>query len=213
MLRHWRWPPSLWCAGQARSGRPQKQMIVLGIDGMDPKFLERHWSSLPHLDRLAQDGDFRRLATTTPPQSPVAWSTFITGMDPGGHGIFDFIHRNPATLLPFSSMSQTTEGGFSVPLGPYVLPLTSGEVVALRKGEPFWQSLSEHHVPVAVIRMPTNFPPVHCDDGVSLAGMGTPDLRGTFGTFTFITSDPKQKTHKVPAAASCSGSGRLRRTY
>jgi predicted AlkP superfamily phosphohydrolase/phosphomutase len=187
------------CSGQAHSRTSaNKKVIVLGIDGMDPNFMERHRESLPNLWRLASEGDFRRLATATPPQSPVAWSTFITGMDPGGHGIYDFIHRDPRTLLPFSSMSQTSEGGWQVPLGPYVLPLSSGKVVTLRKGTPFWQALAEKHVPVNIIRMPTNFPPVHCEDGVSVAGMGAPDLRGTFGTFTFYTNDPKRQTKDVP---------------
>jgi predicted AlkP superfamily phosphohydrolase/phosphomutase len=202
----------LWCwalitiaalaSGCAQPGQtqtpPKKRVIVLGIDGMDPQFVGKHWGDLPNLMRLRQEGDFRALGTTTPPQSPVAWSTFITGMDPGGHGIYDFIHRDPKTMMPFSSMSQSTEGGFSLPIGPYVLPLSSGRVVSLRQGKPFWQMLSERGVPVSIIRMPTNFPPVHCDDGVSVAGMGTPDLRGTFGTFTFFTSDPKENTRKVP---------------
>ena len=86
-----------------------KRMIVLGIDGMDPVFVETHFAALPNLNRLRQQGSFRRLATTIPPQSPVAWSSVITGMDPGGHGIFDFVHRNPATRMPVSSMAETTE--------------------------------------------------------------------------------------------------------
>src|SRR5512133_4315566 len=88
------------CASNANA--TGKRIIVLGIDGMDPKFLEKHWDSLPNLNRLRQDGEFKRLETTMPPQSPVAWSTFITGMDPGGHGIFDFVHRDAATLAPYS---------------------------------------------------------------------------------------------------------------
>ena len=191
-------------AGCSRSdasanGAAAKRIIVLGIDGMDPGFLERHWDSLPNLNRLRQEGEFKRLETTMPPQSPVAWSTFITGMDPGGHGIFDFVHRNPQTLAPFSSMAQTAEGtGRTLSLGPYVLPLSSGHVVSFRKGTPFWQVLSEHHVPVNIIRMPTNFPPVQCEEGYSVAGMGTPDLRGTFGTFTYFTDEESQKTRQVP---------------
>ena len=86
-----------------------KRMIVIGVDGMDPVFLEAHFASLPNLDRLRQQGAFRRLGTTVPPQSPVAWSSVITGMDPGGHGIFDFVHRNRSTRMPVSSMAETTE--------------------------------------------------------------------------------------------------------
>ncbi|MEX2260303.1 MAG: alkaline phosphatase family protein [Bryobacteraceae bacterium] len=181
------------CQGPAATG---KKMIVLGIDGMDPGFLERHWDALPELDRLRRGGEFKRLATTTPPQSPVAWSTFITGMNPGGHGIFDFVHRNPDTVLPYSSMSQAAEGGRRLSIGPYLLPLTSGRVESLRRGTPFWKTLSDHGVPVTILRMPTDFPPVECE-GHSLAGMGTPDLRGTFGTFAFFTDDKKWKDRKV----------------
>ena len=92
---------------------------------MDPGFLERHWKELPNVARLRDTGGFRRLKTTTPPQSPVAWSTFITGLDPTAHGIFDFVHRDPKTMQPFSSMSRTEEPRFKLPLGPYVFPLSS----------------------------------------------------------------------------------------
>jgi predicted AlkP superfamily phosphohydrolase/phosphomutase len=181
--------------GNSTAAAAGKQLIILGIDGMDPGFLERHWGSLPNLDRLRRDGDFRLLETVTPPQSPVAWSTFITGADPGSTGIYDFIHRRPETLTLFSSMAQTTEGGFTIPLGPYRLPLSSGKVRNLRHGAPFWKILSDRGVPVTILRMPTNFPPVEA--GIGLSGMGTPDLRGTFGTFTFYTDNPAVKTHSV----------------
>jgi len=183
------------CAG----GPPRaysKKVIVLGIDGMDPGFLERHWSDLPHLDRLRREGDFRRLATTIPPQSPVAWSTFITGLDPGGHGIFDFVHRNPTTMSPVSSMGETVESRHTIPLGPYELPLSGGEVRSLRQGKAFWQFLSERGIPATILRMPTNFPPVRCQCQ-EISGMGTPDLQGTFGTFSFFTDDPVAVTRQV----------------
>jgi predicted AlkP superfamily phosphohydrolase/phosphomutase len=173
------------------------KMIVLGIDGMDPAFLEQHWADLPNLDRLRRTGTFTRLGTTIPPQSPVAWSTFITGRDPGGHGIFDFVHRDPATMQPFSSMGKTVEPKHKLPLGPYELPLSSGEVVSFRQGKPFYQALSEAGVHCTVLRMPTNFPPSRCECE-QLAGMGTPDLEGTFGTFTFFTDDPARAAADVP---------------
>jgi predicted AlkP superfamily phosphohydrolase/phosphomutase len=172
-------------------------VIVLGIDGMDPRFLERHWAELPNLNRLRQEGGFQELATVMPPQSPVAWSSFITGMDPGGHGIYDFIHRDPRTHLPFSSMGQSAAGGWSIPVGPYLLPLSSGRVISHRQGTPFWQLLAEHHVPTTILRMPTNFPPADTEDDDAIAGMGTPDLRGTFGEFAFYTDDPRQPSRTV----------------
>jgi predicted AlkP superfamily phosphohydrolase/phosphomutase len=178
----------------ARSG--VKRIIVLGIDGMDPAFLERHWDSLPELRKLKADGGFQRLGTTMPPQSPVAWSTFITGLKPAGHGIFDFIHRDPATLSPVSSMAQTTEAQREIHIGSYTLPLSKGEVRNLRQGTPFWKILSDHGVEVRVLRMPTDFPSMECD-AHTLSGMGTPDLRGTFGTFTFFTDDEQWSDRKI----------------
>ncbi len=172
-----------------------RQVIVLGVDGMDPGFVEMHWDALPNLDWLRRTGGFRRLRTTTPPQSPVAWSTFITGMDPAGHGIFDFVHRDPNTLQPFSSMSKTEEPRHSLPLGPYSFPLSQARVETLRKGTAFWRILADRNIPVTVLRMPTNYPPLEV--GEALAGMGTPDLRGTQGTFTFYTDDPAEVTHAV----------------
>jgi predicted AlkP superfamily phosphohydrolase/phosphomutase len=182
--------------GCHQSAAHGKRVIVLGVDGMDPGFLDRHWKELPNVAHLRDTGGFRRLRTTTPPQSPVAWSTFITGLDPTGHGIFDFVHRDPRNMLPYSSMSRTEEPRFKLPLGPYLLPLSSARVTTLRKGQAFWQILADRHIPVAVIHMPTNFPPVKV--GKALAGMGTPDLRGTQGTFTYFTDDPEELTRAVP---------------
>ncbi|HTT61910.1 MAG TPA: alkaline phosphatase family protein, partial [Bryobacteraceae bacterium] len=181
------------CHGSQAHGR---QTIVLGVDAMDPGFLERHWSDLPNLARLRDQGGFRRLATTMPPQSPVAWSTFITGLDPAQHGVFDFVERDPRTMQPFSSMSRTVEPRFQVPLGPYLLPLSAGRVETLRKGQPFWRILADRHIPVTVLHMPNNFPPEPA--GEAIAGMGVPDMRGTEGTFTFYTDDPETAARDVP---------------
>jgi predicted AlkP superfamily phosphohydrolase/phosphomutase len=170
------------------SGANGKQVIVIGVDGMDPGFVERHWSDLPNLARMRARGSFTRLATTTPPQSPTAWSTFITGLDPADHGIFDFVHRDPATMQPFLSMTGTKEERFRIPLGPWRLPLSRSQVVSLRKGKAFWQTLGEHGIPAMIVHMPVNYPPVESGEG--LAGMGTPDLQGTEGTFSYYTDDP-----------------------
>jgi predicted AlkP superfamily phosphohydrolase/phosphomutase len=174
----------------------EKKVIVIGVDGMDPGFLERHWSALPNLRRLRDSGGFRRLKTTMPPQSPVAWSSFVTGLDPDGHGIYDFVHRDPETLAPYSSTDRTEAPRFQLPLGPWLLPLSKPRVVALRRGTPFWKHLRDAGVPVTIIRMPANYPPADADR--ALAGMGVPDLAGTFGTFTLYTDDPEEITRNVP---------------
>lgn len=174
-----------------------KKIIVLGIDAMDPGFLERHWGALPNLDHLRRTGDFQRLATTVPPQSPVAWSTFITGLDPGGHGVFDFVHRDPKTMEPLSSMADIEPPRHTFSIGPYLLPLSAGHVRRFLRGKAFWQYLDEAGVPATLLRMPNNFPPLETRSR-TLSGMGTPDMRGTFGTFSYFSDDPLEMARAVP---------------
>jgi predicted AlkP superfamily phosphohydrolase/phosphomutase len=177
-------------------GRQYKRVIVIGVDGMDPAFVERHWADLPNLALLRQRGSYSHLETTDPPQSPVAWSTFITGLDPGEHGIFDFVHRDPVTLEPYLSTDKTTGPRFTLHLGKWELPLSRSRVVSLRKGRAFWEYLSDRGIPVTVVRIPANYPP--SDTGRELAGMGTPDLRGTEGTFSYYTDNPAETSREVP---------------
>jgi predicted AlkP superfamily phosphohydrolase/phosphomutase len=144
---------------------------------------------LPNLAKLSQTGSFAPLGSSIPPQSPVAWSTFITGVDPGQHAIFDFIHRDAKTLEPYLSTTKTEGAGRSIKIGKYQFPLSGGKVELLRRGEAFWEPLERQGVATNIMRMPANFPP----SGTAtreLSGMGTPDLLGTYGTFSFFTSEP-----------------------
>lgn len=174
--------------GKASGGR---RVIVLGFDGLDYDLTRQLMAAgrMPAFARLASQGTFAPLATTVPPQSPVAWSTFITGLDPGGHGIFDFIHRDPHTMQPFLSTTRTVEGGRALTLGRWKFPLSGGRVELLRHGQPFWEVLESRGVETTIIRMPANFPPSGSATR-ELSGMGTPDILGTYGTFTFYTSEP-----------------------
>jgi len=176
----------------ARGGALQsRKLIILGIDGLDPDLLTKFMAEgkMPNFARLAERGSFRRLTTSIPPQSPVAWSNLITGMNAGGHGIFDFIHRDPKTFQLYFSTSRVEGPKHSLHIGSWVIPLGSGSAEQLRRGKAFWEILDEHGVPNYVYRIPANFPPIAAK-GKTLSGMGTPDLRGTYGTFTFYTDDP-----------------------
>ncbi|PYV18662.1 MAG: hypothetical protein DMG07_03410 [Acidobacteria bacterium] len=168
-----------------------KKVIVLGIDGLDPRILRLYMQQgkMPNFALLEQRGGFGLLRTSIPPQSPVAWSNLITGMDPGGHGVFDFIHRDPKTLLPSFSLSRDEPLKHALTLGNWVIPLSGGGATLLRQGRAFWEILDEHGVPSTIFRMPANFPPVQ-SRARSLAGMGTPDILGTYGIFSFYTDDP-----------------------
>jgi predicted AlkP superfamily phosphohydrolase/phosphomutase len=179
------------CQRARGEGQSRKKLIVLGVDGMDPQLLTKFMSEgkMPNFAKLAQEGSFKRLTTSVPPQSPVAWSNVITGMNAGGHGIFDFIHRDPKTMELYFSASRVEAPKHVLHIGSWVIPLGSGSAEQLRQGKAFWQILDEHDIPNSVYRMPSNFPPVPAK-GETLSGMGTVDLRGGYGTFSYYTDDP-----------------------
>jgi predicted AlkP superfamily phosphohydrolase/phosphomutase len=172
------------------SSRAGARAIVLGFDGLDYDLTRTLMAAgrLPNLARLAKAGRFTPLATTMPPQSPVAWSSFATGLSPVQHGIFDFVHRDPATLAPYLSTTRTDPPRWTISVGHWQMPLRGGRVVSLREGEPFWAPLEDAGVRTTIMRMPANYPPSG-QATRELSGMGTPDLLGTYGTFSFYASD------------------------
>ena len=179
----------------AGCGRPASRasiprVIILGLDGMDYDLTGRMMKEgrLPGLSRLAKMGGFSALGTAIPAQSPVAWSDFITGHDAGVHGIFDFIQRDAATMQPYLSTSRTDAPGHILRIGDWQFPLSGGKVELLRRGRAFWEVLEEHGVPSTVLRIPANFPPSGTA-GHELSGMGTPDILGGYGTFSYYTTD------------------------
>src|SRR5262245_17564157 len=157
-----------------------KRVIVIGLDGLEPKIAEAMLAAgeLPHLARLRAQGGYARVATTYPAQTPVAWSTVATGTNPGGHGIFDFVRRDPKTYLPDFSLNRYEQKNAYLP----------PKAVNLRRGTTFWELLSSAGVASTMVRFPCTFPP---DDvrGRMLSGMGVPDLRGGLGTSTVYTAD------------------------
>ncbi len=168
---------------------PGERLIVLGIDGMDYELTRRFMDEglMPNFSRLAQEGTFQSLETSVPPLSPVAWSNFITGMDAGAHGIYDFFHRHPETMIPYNSASEVIGEEPTKIGGKWQIP-GAGEVKLLRRGQPFWEVLEEHGVPAHIIRIPANFPPSGTASH-ELTGMGTTDILGTSGTLSYYTSE------------------------
>ena len=193
---------------QPRKWHGDQKLIILGIDGMDPQLLKKFMAEgrMPNFSALAEKGSFRLLTTSIPPQSPVAWSNLITGMNAGGHGIFDFIHRDPKTLQPYFSASRVEPPKHGIHLGNWVIPIGGGTAEQLRQGKAFWETLDDYGVPNTVILMPSNFPPVKTK-GHSLSGMGTPDLRGSYGTFSFYTDDPMTAAGVVEGGQIIPGPG------
>jgi len=156
-----------------------RRVIVIGLDGFEPKLAERMLAAgeLANFARLREQGGYSRVRTTYPALTPVAWSTFATGTNPGGHGIFDFIRRDPKTYLPDFALSRYEQKR------PYLPP----KVVNLRHGTAIWELLSAAGIPSIIVRCPCTYPPDNIR-GRILAGMGVPDLRGGLGTSTFYSS-------------------------
>ncbi len=188
--------PNVVRAAAPRAGR---KVIVLAIDGMDPGLLKSYVGRglMPHCRGLMERGGFLPLGTSCPPQSPVAWSNFISGGNPGLHGIFDFIARDPATRLPYLATARTLPARHSLHLGQVSLPLTGAKVELLRRGPTLWKLLDDHGIDATVIRAPVNFPPTPCG-ARTIAGLTTPDIHGSYGIFSLYSEDPARMPGDPP---------------
>jgi predicted AlkP superfamily phosphohydrolase/phosphomutase len=178
--------------GCARRRLPHAaKALILGMDGVEPKIVEAmlRQGRLPNFRRLIEMGGFHRITTSIPPHSPVAWANFISGANPGTHGIFDFIARDPKTYLPHLSIASVQPAERTLKLGEWVLPISGGKVECLRRGPTFWQTLEEHGIPTTMFRIPSDFPPTETG-GRAISDLGTPDILGTWGTFSFYTNNP-----------------------
>jgi predicted AlkP superfamily phosphohydrolase/phosphomutase len=191
------------------------RMVILGLDGLEPTLAEKFMSEgkLPNLSRLKKEGTYARLKTTTPAISPVAWSSFMTGSEPSKHNIFDFLSRDPRTYLPDLSSARIGKPRRTLALGKYNIPLGKPEIRGLRRSVPFWKLLGEKGIASTVLRVPITFPPEKFK-GHLLAGMCTPDLKGSQGTFTFYTTDEeKAGKHEGGVIIPVRRDGEMVRTY
>jgi hypothetical protein len=160
------------------------RVVVIGLDGLDPRRVRGLMAAgkMPNFQQLADWGTISNLATTLPPISPVAWSSFQTGVNPGKHNIFDFLNRNLRTYLPELSSARIIEGSGSGWRNWFGGGAT---VRLLRKSQPFWKILGDYGIFSTILRVPITFPPERFF-GLSLSAMCTPDLRGTQGSFTLF---------------------------
>ncbi len=151
-----------------------KKVIILGFDGLSPEIIEPMMAEgkLPNFAKLKERGSYRRLSTTNPSQSPVAWTGFATGKNPGKNGLFDFITRDPKTYKLDLSLSKMERGRPKNPI----------------KAKCFWNYTSQKNIPTVVLTCPVTYPADKLY-GRMISGMGTPDILGTEGTFTFYTSE------------------------
>ena len=175
---------------QAGHAKPKvRRLIVVGLDGQDPRLTDRFMREgrLPNFMRLAEEGCYHRLQSTYPSISPVAWSSFATGVHPAKHNIFDFLDRDRRTYLPLLSSTRIGRVKRVLKVGRFRVPLGRPAIRLLRKSRPFWSILGARGIWSTVLRVPITFPPDRFY-GAQLAAMSVPDLLGTQGTFTLLTT-------------------------
>lgn len=156
------------------------RVIVLGMDGLSPTLLAEMMDrgELPNFSRLRAQGCFSPMQTTLPPETPVAWSAIATGVNPGKHGIFDFLHRDPKTYRPILAIYRVNTS------------LSAGRANAylpVRQSPGFWTPVSQAGVPTLVFRWPAAFPPEPVN-GAFLSGLGVPDVIGRLGQYNLFTT-------------------------
>jgi predicted AlkP superfamily phosphohydrolase/phosphomutase len=153
--------------------------LILGFDAFDPKIFESllERGKLPNLDKYVQLDGYRNFTVANPPQSEVSWTSIATGLDPGGHGIFDFVHRNPANYGLKVSLLPTKDNI----LGTHFVPPSNARTIfeqATRKG---YQATA--------LWWPATFP-ARVDLPVrTFPGLGTPDIQGKLGVGSLFTLD------------------------
>jgi predicted AlkP superfamily phosphohydrolase/phosphomutase len=129
------------------------RLVVIGLDGTPFTFLQRmvREGHMPHFARITQAAGFTRMNSVYPTVSSVAWSSYMTGVNPARHGIFGFIDRAPGSY-------QTT------------IP-TSRKMTA----KTLWEMLSEAGKRVIVINVPVTYPP-RAVNGILIGGFLSPKL-------------------------------------
>jgi predicted AlkP superfamily phosphohydrolase/phosphomutase len=179
------------CGGPKTEGkavrRAKQRVFVIGFDGMDPTLVRKYMDEgkLPNLKTLSEEGVFDTLETTQPSESPVAWASFATGVNPGKHNIFDFLVRDFETYLPDLGMVKREPPEFLWGLIPTKRP----KLTSTRGGTSFWVHAGQDGIKSVVLTVPVTFPPEDIHHGQMLAGLPLPDIRGTVGTFYYWGTD------------------------
>jgi predicted AlkP superfamily phosphohydrolase/phosphomutase len=135
----------------------RKRILVIGLDGATLQVISPLVSEgkLPAFERLMKDGSFGVLDSVIRPGSPQAWSSFITGKNPGKHGVFSFIEKVP------DSYDVTFVNALS------------------RAGESLWSTMSRHGLRVGVMNVPITYPPEEVN-GVFISGLDAPGVESQF---------------------------------
>jgi predicted AlkP superfamily phosphohydrolase/phosphomutase len=157
--------------------------IIVGFDSFDPNVFESLLAAgkTPNLARYANAGGYSRMEVCSPPQTEVSWTSIATGVDPGSHGIFDFVHRDPATYVPYVSLLPTRQSA----VGEQFLPPYTTKTL--------FHEAADMGYPATALWWPALFPARPELPVDTIPGLGTPDIRGQLGVGTYLTTEPQEK--------------------
>ncbi|MBK9925718.1 MAG: alkaline phosphatase family protein [Anaerolineales bacterium] len=157
--------------------------LILGFDSFNPATFEDMLGKgqMPNFEKFNQWNGYSRLDVCSPPQTEVSWTSIATGTDPGGHGIFDFVHRDPGTYMPYVSILPTRKSA----LGEQFVPPYTAKT--------FFEEASELGYPATALWWPAMFPARPELPVMTIPGLGTPDIRGQLGVGTFFTTETEEK--------------------
>src|SRR6266540_2141922 len=161
--------------------------VLIGLDSFNPSTFEylAEKGEMPNLTSLAGKSGYSRLKVCAPPQTEVSWTSIATGSDPGTHGIFDFVHRDPATYAPYVSILPTKQSA----VGEQFIPPYTAKTI--------FSEAADMAYPAIALWWPALFP-ARLDLPIStIPGLGTPDVRGQLGVGTYATSDSNEKKDKT----------------
>ncbi|MDK1117748.1 MAG: alkaline phosphatase family protein [Anaerolineae bacterium] len=164
--------------------------LIIGFDSFDPKLFESYSAAgeLPNLSRMAEGDGYSRFKVCTPPQTEVSWTSIATGADPGSHGIFDFVHRNPETYGTYVSILPTRTSA----IGTQFVPPYSARTM-------FDEAVDQGY-PATALWWPAMFP-VRPESPVRvIPGLGSPDIKGQLGLGSFYSTEKGllKEGHKTP---------------
>jgi predicted AlkP superfamily phosphohydrolase/phosphomutase len=163
------------------------RVVVLGFDGVDERILRAYMEAqeLPHLRALAAEGGFQPLESELPPESPVAWASMLTGVNPGRHGIHDFVTPGH-DFTPENGMVTVTP--MRLLAGRLILrpPMARSRLAA----PTFLERVHDAGYPVLSLRQPHLFPAPNRPGSRWLAGLGVPDVSGSVGAATTWSARP-----------------------
>jgi predicted AlkP superfamily phosphohydrolase/phosphomutase len=207
------WPLAMAIRLIRRSRLPHRpsagRVVILGLDGLSPVLVREMITEgeLPEFRKLSEAGTMRDLETTCPGISPVAWSSFMTGVNPGRHGIFDFLMPDRKRYIALLSSVVTGTADRVVRLGPISFRKKTTFARLLRRSKPFWYYLRRYGIRSTVLRVPITYPPEPLD-GHLLSGMCVPDIRGTQGSYTILSgTEPKESTGGIWRPLTSAGNG------